>query len=418
MDAALEPQSARADCAENDDIFECYNIQLSKPESRTIVGSYMQRTIPIRSASFSQVDFSPADGKYIRSSGRTSPYSAFTTVSNVRGGLPLSANSSIAGGSLTLPRRRLPDISASPSVSPSSSTMVSAEEPTGSTPSVDSAVGSDEGFVAGELPQMPLAKASAGAEPSGPAGEGAHKVPGARSLTYPLPRRGSRSDEDIPFSSIDGNGLKSLSYAAAAAAVSGTVRELPEVIEECEASVAEEDVQVEELQVVSSADAEDSSAHPDQPRFYLGDDPEQEEPPKCECAQEAVTQADSDVGDAGARETGESALSQSEPSADEAQCSDAGTAPRLRKGPSSDEEPLLSEQIDSDGWVVSERSPKDHDHAPRPSSARVSPERDSSADNDTDHDVFVVRWPAQAPSSQAGEPERAPAEAASSDAEA
>lgn len=41
-----------------------------KPESRTIVGSYYQRSIPFRSASFSQVYYSPSDGKYIRSDGR------------------------------------------------------------------------------------------------------------------------------------------------------------------------------------------------------------------------------------------------------------------------------------------------------------------------------------------------------------
>lgn len=40
-------------------------VPLPKPECRAIVGSYIQRTIPFRSASFSQVDCSP-DGKYIR----------------------------------------------------------------------------------------------------------------------------------------------------------------------------------------------------------------------------------------------------------------------------------------------------------------------------------------------------------------
>ncbi|ETN57724.1 hypothetical protein AND_010685 [Anopheles darlingi] len=40
-------------------------VKLSRPESRTIVGSYTQKTIPFRSASFSQVDYS--SGKYIRS---------------------------------------------------------------------------------------------------------------------------------------------------------------------------------------------------------------------------------------------------------------------------------------------------------------------------------------------------------------
>lgn len=49
------------DFKEDDDIFT----KLSRPESRTIVGSYTQKTIPFRSASFSQVDYS--SGKYIRS---------------------------------------------------------------------------------------------------------------------------------------------------------------------------------------------------------------------------------------------------------------------------------------------------------------------------------------------------------------
>ncbi|XP_058455844.1 uncharacterized protein LOC131433085 [Malaya genurostris] len=46
---------------EDDEIFT----KLPRPESRTIVGSYTQKTIPFRSASFSQVDYS--SGKYIRS---------------------------------------------------------------------------------------------------------------------------------------------------------------------------------------------------------------------------------------------------------------------------------------------------------------------------------------------------------------
>ncbi|KAF6212697.1 hypothetical protein GE061_013223 [Apolygus lucorum] len=40
------------------------NLDLPKAESRAIVGAYIQRTIPFRSASFSQVDFSSSDGKY------------------------------------------------------------------------------------------------------------------------------------------------------------------------------------------------------------------------------------------------------------------------------------------------------------------------------------------------------------------
>ncbi|XP_055604092.1 uncharacterized protein LOC129752331 [Uranotaenia lowii] len=46
---------------EVDEIFT----KLPRPESRSIVGSYTQKTIPFRSASFSQVDYS--SGKYIRS---------------------------------------------------------------------------------------------------------------------------------------------------------------------------------------------------------------------------------------------------------------------------------------------------------------------------------------------------------------
>jgi hypothetical protein len=46
----------------DDDLF---TTTLSRPESRAIVGSYTQKTIPFRSASFSQVDYS--SGKYIRS---------------------------------------------------------------------------------------------------------------------------------------------------------------------------------------------------------------------------------------------------------------------------------------------------------------------------------------------------------------
>lgn len=47
-----------------------FEVGIRKPESRTIVGSYYQRSIPFRSASFSQVYYSPSDGKYIRSDGR------------------------------------------------------------------------------------------------------------------------------------------------------------------------------------------------------------------------------------------------------------------------------------------------------------------------------------------------------------
>lgn len=213
-----ETPTAGGECSaimKDEDIFDCVTIRLTKPESRPIVGSYAQRTIPFRSASFSQVDFSSADGKYIRSSTKSSPFSCFP--SSTAGGtpLPLSTTSVIAGGSLTLPRKKVPDVPA-----------VCTEEPGGSTPSVDSAVGSDEGSVTTAVSKIPIISKSTDTS------DAVHKVPGSRSLTYPLPRRGSRPDDDIPFSSIDGNGLKSLQYVTAG-------RELQEVQEESETSLAD-----------------------------------------------------------------------------------------------------------------------------------------------------------------------------------
>lgn len=191
-----------------------------------------QRTTPVRSASFSRVEFSPMDGKYVRAPAT-----------------PVVAT----GGSLTPPRKRPP-----------------AEEAGGSTPSVDSAVGSDEGFV------------------------GPHKPPGSRSLTYPLPRRGSRSDEDLPFTSIDGNGLKSLLYAPAN-------RELREVAEEGDGSDARpaspgaemcrdsgicsahedfaqpsvpDDAEPDPEATATPADREVSSQRPDEPVGGVPEDPE------------------------------------------------------------------------------------------------------------------------------------------------
>jgi hypothetical protein len=87
-------------------------------------------------------------------------------------------------------------------------------------------VGSDEGSVATTVSKIPIISKSTDTSDS------VHKVPGSRSLTYPLPRRGSRPDDDIPFSSIDGNGLKSLQYVTAG-------RELQEVQEESETSLAD-----------------------------------------------------------------------------------------------------------------------------------------------------------------------------------
>ena len=215
----------------DDDIFDCVTIRLNKPESRPIVGSYAQRTIPFRSASFSQVDFSSADGKYIRSSTKSSPFSCSPSPTSGATALPLSTTSVIAGGSLTLPRKKVPDIPA-----------VCSEEPGGSTPSVDSAVGSDEGYVSVGVSKIPIVNKSTEIS------DLAHKTPGSRSLTYPLPRRGSRPDDDIPFSSIDGNGLKSLQYGAAG-------RELQEVQEESEASLTDS-------QQLSSSQVDTRGDHP------------------------------------------------------------------------------------------------------------------------------------------------------------
>lgn len=61
---------AAADGEKDGDIFDEVNLKLMKPESRTIVGSYYQRSIPFRSASFSQVHYLPEDRKYIRNSLR------------------------------------------------------------------------------------------------------------------------------------------------------------------------------------------------------------------------------------------------------------------------------------------------------------------------------------------------------------
>uniref|UniRef100_A0A182XX47 Uncharacterized protein n=1 Tax=Anopheles stephensi TaxID=30069 RepID=A0A182XX47_ANOST len=59
--AAGEECKSEMALKDDDELFA----KLSRPESRTIVGSYTQKTIPFRSASFSQVDYS--SGKYIRS---------------------------------------------------------------------------------------------------------------------------------------------------------------------------------------------------------------------------------------------------------------------------------------------------------------------------------------------------------------
>lgn len=69
---------------------DSFDVQLSKPESRAIVGSYIQRTIPFRSASFSQVDYLPDGKKYVRNTQN-----------------PRIASGSVAAeAGLTLPRKR------------------------------------------------------------------------------------------------------------------------------------------------------------------------------------------------------------------------------------------------------------------------------------------------------------------------
>ncbi|XP_040160849.1 uncharacterized protein LOC120898711 isoform X1 [Anopheles arabiensis] len=61
VSVAADECKSEAGPKDDDELFA----KLSRPESRTIVGSYTQKTIPFRSASFSQVDYS--SGKYIRS---------------------------------------------------------------------------------------------------------------------------------------------------------------------------------------------------------------------------------------------------------------------------------------------------------------------------------------------------------------
>lgn len=177
-----EPEIALPQPSE-DEFLECVNLKLPKPESRTIVGSYIQRTIPFRSASFSQVDFSPVDGKYIRC-GR-SP----ATTSKI----PTLGTSSAC---LTLPRKKVAETSdtspSSVSVTSSATTVVTES----SNPSIDSAVGSSEWIFPATTKTDALVK-----------------PPNIRSLTHPLTRSRSSTEEGIPFSSIDGNGLRSLGVA-------------------------------------------------------------------------------------------------------------------------------------------------------------------------------------------------------------
>uniref|UniRef100_A0A8D9BUD0 Rho guanine nucleotide exchange factor 17 n=1 Tax=Cacopsylla melanoneura TaxID=428564 RepID=A0A8D9BUD0_9HEMI len=135
--------------SKEDDIF---NLKFNKPESRTIVGSYTQRSIPFRSASFSQVDFLP-EGKYARGNQaiRTTPQPP---------------------GSSTLPRKKI-------------------VEPVIYKRDVNS--------VERILPK-PLSEAFSGPKFS------------ARALTHPLGKPLSLSSTNIPYNTSDDSGLRSLSY--------------------------------------------------------------------------------------------------------------------------------------------------------------------------------------------------------------
>lgn len=72
-------------------------LNLPKPETRPVIGSYVQRTVPFRSASFSQVDFSSSEGKYFRKRN--------TDPGDVHESGTLSSET-ISSASLTLPRKR------------------------------------------------------------------------------------------------------------------------------------------------------------------------------------------------------------------------------------------------------------------------------------------------------------------------
>lgn len=162
----------------NEDKVNLQSENVKKPDTKPLVGTLAQRINAFRSASFSQVDYDTADGKYTRTPRRH--------VSSSKNVLP-------SIGCVTFPRVK--QVDASTSVSPPPDQVT---EKTGSTPSVDSAVGSDEGFVIGSSTNLTLISDS-------------HKPAGARSLTYPFTKKISKSDE-MPFSSIDGNGLKSLQH--------------------------------------------------------------------------------------------------------------------------------------------------------------------------------------------------------------
>lgn len=132
-----------------DDIF---NLTFAKPESRTIVGAYTQRSIPFRSASFSQVDFLP-EGKYARQSqtARVTPQPP---------------------GSSTLPRKKIIE------------------------PIIHKR---DVSSVDRELPK-PTSEPFSALKFS------------ARALTHPLGKPLSLSSTNIPYNTNEDGGLRSLSY--------------------------------------------------------------------------------------------------------------------------------------------------------------------------------------------------------------
>lgn len=137
--------------------------------------SEVQRPFGTRSASFSQVDYNSSDGKY----------------SWKRGRLPRSEHAPTKA--MTFPRKTHADAATSVSPPPEQSP----DGRTSSTPSVDSAVGSDEGLGLSSSGHHVTTLES-------------HKPNGGRSLTYPLTSKKGAVIENIPFSSIDGSGLKSL----------------------------------------------------------------------------------------------------------------------------------------------------------------------------------------------------------------
>lgn len=137
------------------DDFDANDIKLVRVEPRSIIGSYAQKTIPYRSASFSQGDFATA----YRGANRQPSIFDF--------GKRSARTDSERAGISSLHRD-------------AESASVTEENVTegGSVASVDSAVGSDEGLLAHASPA-----------PRSPPPDAHHKQLGARSLTHPLPRR-------------------------------------------------------------------------------------------------------------------------------------------------------------------------------------------------------------------------------------